>query len=145
MRRRLWVLLDVVLALVVVGQIWSIQTCPPISGPADCKRYPAGCGWECTASVPMSSEYTCCCDARDPITGNVIGCCEATCVQWACVYPWGANCGWDVDFGALDQFGNPRVRYIAQPQPCIHYPGGLPMEGHCASGGPGGGGEGGEG
>lgn len=138
MRHYFWSLLNAVLLAVVIGQVWSIQTCPSMTDPSHCHRYVAGCGALCTASVPWTGQYLCCCSVRDPVTGSVIGCCEARCVQWICVYPWGANCGWDVDFGALDIHGNPQVRYINQ-LPCVHNPNGLPMQGYCASGGPPGG------
>lgn len=139
MRRYFWWLLNAALFAVVIGQVWSYQTCPSMTSPSDCRRYSAGCDLLCTAGVPMSDPYTCCCSVRSPITGNVIGCCEAICRQWACYYiVTGTWCDWDIDFGELNLSGVPQVRYV-QNVPCVHNPTGRPMQGNCASGGPPGG------
>jgi|YelNatPaOPRAMG01_1025707.scaffolds.fasta_scaffold114216_2 hypothetical protein len=97
MYRYLWRLLNCVLLVVVMGQVWSILSCPFMSSPSDCHRYPAGCGFWCSAAVP-GVQYDCCCNVYDPVTLQTIGCCQAHCRVWICLYPWGGYCGNDIDF-----------------------------------------------
>lgn len=130
MRRYFWVLLNLTLLGIVLQQVWSYQSCQVMYSQSDCRRYSAGCGMLCTASVPISNRYTCCCDVYCSFTAQVIGCCEAECIVWACEYILiGTNCGWDVDFGAPIG-GNPQVSYLHNSA-CIRVPGGEPMEGIC--------------
>ncbi len=122
MRRHFWSLLNAALLAVVIGQVWSIQTCPSMTSPTDCETvYPAGCGVLCTASY-FQAGYWCCCDVNDPVTGQRIGCCEAWCDLWTCTYiGWGANCGWDVNFDGQS---------YNHGQSC-NPSGSNPMEGYC--------------
>lgn len=130
MRRYFLWLLNVVLLVVIIGQVWSIRTCPSMTSPTHCHRYPAGCGALCTATIP-GYRYECCCPVYDPITALPIGCCEARCRIWGCTYIIGGGyCEWDIDFGELDQNGNPQVWYRTDME-CRHLSSGYPMQGNC--------------
>ncbi|MEZ8220869.1 hypothetical protein GG496_001036 [Candidatus Fervidibacteria bacterium JGI MDM2 JNZ-1-D12] len=122
MYRRLLMLLKCILLVVIIGQAWGILSCPFMGGPGDCHRYPAGCGFWCTAAVP-GYHYDCCCNVYDPITLQRIGCCEADCRIWICLYPWGGNCGNDIDFGET------AVNYLPNRR-CVSVSG-YPMQGYC--------------
>ncbi len=121
MRRYFRSLLNAALLVVVIGQVWSIRTCPPMTDPSDCGHYPAGCGPFCTADWVMA-RYSCCCDVRDHRTAQTVGCCLAWCELWACRYFITSDpCEWDVDFDGF-YLDNGFCAYLA---------GGQTMEGGC--------------
>ncbi len=121
MSRYLLRLLNCILLAVVVGQVWGILSCPFMGSPNDCHRYPAGCGFWCSAAVP-GVQYDCCCGVYDPVTLQPIGCCNAHCRVWICLYPWGGNCGNDIDFSNTNYLPGRICHPIA---------GGYPMQGYC--------------
>lgn len=126
------VFLNAALLAVVIGQVWSIRTCPFMTDPSQCTTYPAGCGLLCTPYVPLTPEYKCCCGVWNTSPLSVIGCCEATCQAWQCVLfnpipqppsipP--VDCGIDVHFDQTSYHPNHDCLPPAQQN--------YPMQGWC--------------